>query len=376
LRGFNNSDTEIAIVVSAGVVTDLSPAVGQGTTATGINNAGMICGWSWNSPDSFIYNLSTHSIAQSIPPLPGQKSSVAGAINDTNEVVGRSGNAGFYFNSGNLKALGTVAFVTDINHAGMACGSVGQPYPANFAAAICETRQASPVFTPIALPPGAIGSHGEGINSQGDVVGTFWTATTYNGQQSAYIYHNGVSTDLNTLISAPGWHLESAEDINDAGQIVGNGSYNGGQTAFLLTPQRSIPKGVVSLPELVGILLGGVAVDGGGWIIIGGIPHPVDPWGAWGQIQVEKRDTLVALAMDEIAMYLVDPSSREAVRKTLIEVAGSRLEALDLQRGRSGPPAAARGRTGAASSIPVKEGKRAFSLMKYGRQTGAVSSAR
>lgn len=28
-----------------------------------------------------------------------------------------------------------------------------------------------------------------------------------------------------------------------------------------------------------GIIIGGVAVDGGGWFIIGGVPHPVDPWG-------------------------------------------------------------------------------------------------
>ncbi|HTB79750.1 MAG TPA: hypothetical protein VK717_02560 [Opitutaceae bacterium] len=28
-----------------------------------------------------------------------------------------------------------------------------------------------------------------------------------------------------------------------------------------------------------GTIFGGVAVDGGGWIVINGIPHPVDPWG-------------------------------------------------------------------------------------------------
>lgn len=30
---------------------------------------------------------------------------------------------------------------------------------------------------------------------------------------------------------------------------------------------------------IYGTIIGGVAVDGGGWIIINGIPHPVDPWG-------------------------------------------------------------------------------------------------
>ncbi len=31
--------------------------------------------------------------------------------------------------------------------------------------------------------------------------------------------------------------------------------------------------------SIFGTLIGGVAVDGGGWIVINGIPHPVDPWG-------------------------------------------------------------------------------------------------
>jgi probable HAF family extracellular repeat protein len=204
---------------------------------------------------------------------------VASAINSANEVVGTSGNLGFCFSSGTLKSLGTVSFVADINDAGLACGSIGKPYPANFAAAICDTRQSSPAFMEIPLPPGAIGSHGHAINSQGDVVGTSWMATTYNGQQSAFIYHNGVGTDPNTQISAPGWHLVFAEDINDASQITGQGAYNGNQTAFLLTPESLVWLGQVTLPELVGILLGGVTVDGGGWIIIGGERHPIGPWG-------------------------------------------------------------------------------------------------
>jgi hypothetical protein len=31
--------------------------------------------------------------------------------------------------------------------------------------------------------------------------------------------------------------------------------------------------------EIGGFLIGGVAVDGGGAIVINGVPHPVDPWG-------------------------------------------------------------------------------------------------
>ncbi len=45
--------------------------------------------------------------------------------------------------------------------------------------------------------------------------------------------------DLNSLIPAgSGWALSVARDINDAGQIVGEGVINGQQRAFLLTPVR------------------------------------------------------------------------------------------------------------------------------------------
>jgi probable HAF family extracellular repeat protein len=44
--------------------------------------------------------------------------------------------------------------------------------------------------------------------------------------------------DLNALIPAnSGWELQGAVAINIAGQIVGVGTVNGQQHAFLLTPQ-------------------------------------------------------------------------------------------------------------------------------------------
>jgi len=44
--------------------------------------------------------------------------------------------------------------------------------------------------------------------------------------------------DLNSLIPADsGWELLLASAINDAGQIVGAGLFNGKTHAFLLTPQ-------------------------------------------------------------------------------------------------------------------------------------------
>ena len=53
----------------------------------------------------------------------------------------------------------------------------------------------------------------------------------------AFIYKNGVMTDLNNLIDAEsGWSLAFAIDINENGQIVGAGNYNGALHAYLLMP--------------------------------------------------------------------------------------------------------------------------------------------
>jgi hypothetical protein len=57
--------------------------------------------------------------------------------------------------------------------------------------------------------------------------------------------------DLNSLLPAgSGWVLESADAINDAGQIVGYGSFNGVYESFLLDT------GGASAPEPASLALG------------------------------------------------------------------------------------------------------------------------
>jgi hypothetical protein len=65
------------------------------------------------------------------------------------------------------------------------------------------------------------------MNDQGDVVG--W----------GYLIHGDTKYTLNSLIPpGTGWDLIYAMSINEAGQIVGAGLFNGGSAthAFLLTP--------------------------------------------------------------------------------------------------------------------------------------------
>jgi len=73
------------------------------------------------------------------------------------------------------------------------------------------------------------------INNKGQVVGT---AIDANYNETALVWQGKVPVDLNTLIPQnTGWHLECAQGINDAGEIVGFGTINGSTHAFLATPR-------------------------------------------------------------------------------------------------------------------------------------------
>jgi hypothetical protein len=61
-------------------------------------------------------------------------------------------------------------------------------------------------------------------------------------------------TDLNSLLPAnSGWILSNATGINDSGQIVGVGTYNGQTQAFLL--DTSAPE-----PGTIALMIGGAGL--------------------------------------------------------------------------------------------------------------------
>lgn len=73
------------------------------------------------------------------------------------------------------------------------------------------------------------------LNEAGQAVG--WSRATPTGGTRAVIYRNGALVDLNALIGGTtGWLLEKANDINDRGEIIGMGLFEGGWHAFLMKP--------------------------------------------------------------------------------------------------------------------------------------------
>lgn len=71
------------------------------------------------------------------------------------------------------------------------------------------------------------------MNALGRVVGNSYG----NLEGHAFIWQNGIITDLNDFLPAGSeWVLESAQDINGKGQIIGYGYIDGESHGFLMTP--------------------------------------------------------------------------------------------------------------------------------------------
>jgi len=173
------------------------------TTPWAINNHGQVVGaWGQAMVDqgpgpmtAFLYD-SDSDTAQNLPyppPGPGGGPGAFG-INDLGQIVGSGA------------ALGHAVLWTD-----------GQVYDLGKPA---DTYEAS----------------ADAINNHGQIVGMAY-ASGGPGYRALLWDEDRVLWNLNDLIPPDsGWNLMFAEDINDAGQIVGFGKWNGDYHAFLLNP--------------------------------------------------------------------------------------------------------------------------------------------
>ena len=80
------------------------------------------------------------------------------------------------------------------------------------------------------------------------------------------------------------------------------------------------------IPGLVGEVFGGVAVDGGGFLWVNGIPHPVDPWGPLREVLTQ---IMAHESAGEIANPIVRLDAKRSALERMIEVASSALDELN-----------------------------------------------
>jgi probable HAF family extracellular repeat protein len=133
-------------------------------------------------------------------------------------------------------------------------------------------RDGALLWTPTRLDAGVAGA-ALGVNDLGHVVG-------HHDRTTAVLWRDRSAYDLNQLIPAADqadWQLREARDINDRGEIVGVGTHQGRQTAFLLRPVREFEISPLDGAEEIndGGSIAGNTPSVGGWLRPRGAPRPV-----------------------------------------------------------------------------------------------------
>lgn len=257
-----------------GVMTSLPPLPGGiDSYAAAVNNNGQVVGWAENGVhdptcnsappvnqilqfEAVVWRSKLGHMTQ-LSPLAPDPDSAATAINDKGQIVGISGlcaNAAGT-TSAEHSVLWENEYAAPINLGNFDGGLAwNTPTAINSRGQVVgfgnQAGSAASAFNPVAYywdkahgiqsinPIGTdTNSWAWGINLQGQVVGESFDAAGPSAR--AFLYQNGVITDLNTLIQAnSSLYLLLANDINDAGEIVGyaTDATTNSTVAFLAVP--------------------------------------------------------------------------------------------------------------------------------------------
>jgi len=241
-RPLGFSFAERAFVFSGGTMTQLPVLPGTGATrAFSINNAGTVTGTSGgNHP--FKFNIGDAALTQLPFPAGGGGGGGAFNINTASDIVGFEYTTfptkrpivwddGVTATALALPAGATSAEASIINDAGVIAGTalygtVSRGYYYDASGAPVDMGSLGPTFVVTELFD---------INSSYQAVG--WSWSTGMIAFTPFLYSSGTMVDLNSLLPAgSGWVLKRPISINDAGEIIGTGTFNGTPSGFKLTP--------------------------------------------------------------------------------------------------------------------------------------------
>lgn len=170
--------------------------------ATGANQGIQVVGWVQNSlfgQLGAVWNNDAAHTLSLLQPLPGQWTSYARAVNDLGQAVGES--------NGGIAGSRAVLWLADATHTAVDLGTL----------------------------PGDTGSAATAINNLGQILGV---STSAAGATRPFLWQNGQMAEVRSLLDATGvdWVIQTVAAINNAGQIIGSGLYQGQPRGFLMTP--------------------------------------------------------------------------------------------------------------------------------------------
>jgi probable HAF family extracellular repeat protein len=259
-----------------GVMRELPTLGGHHGFAAGVNNHGRIVGWAetpvhdptcsptsaqvlqfraviWDPKNGSKGKIKTRALR----PFPGDSTSAATAINDRGQAVGISGDcdqavgrysarhAVLWDKNGKVTEipnLGGTSWHTpmDINAQGDVVGFSNPDEPGDAVGEFISRAflwiSGRDTVEDLKVLPGDLFSEAFAINSHRQVVGISFGGP--NGAR-AFLWQNGVLTNLNDLVNIAPDVLLSAQDINDAGQITGRvrDQATGQVLTFVATPK-------------------------------------------------------------------------------------------------------------------------------------------
>jgi probable HAF family extracellular repeat protein len=264
-------------LLSNGQLTDLGHLDGRFGGAVDINNAGQIAGYSYVSSagqtHAFVHENGTMT---DIGALIGPEGSWAAAMNGLGHIAVFTNNGSYIYSNGAMNRIKDDKFghIAAINDSGQIAGTTRYNNQFELAAfydgsttitlgslpgtsssqavALNNVGQIAGFCYTVGIEgyraflysngvmqelfiPGGVNGAALAINNAGDVVG--WSAAV-DGNGRAFLHRNGQTIDLNNLpgIAGSGWILQTALEINNAGQIIVSGSFNGQRRYALLTP--------------------------------------------------------------------------------------------------------------------------------------------
>jgi uncharacterized membrane protein len=268
-------DTTLETIENLGTLKNANDVYGESSVAYGINDMGYIAGYSdlFNLTLDFPVFHAFLSHASDMQDL--------GTLNALYPYY-QNGYSIAYERSENGLTIGTANAIVESawvfrpflhqDGAGMQELAIDPAYPTQewYSVAINESKRigghvvaatnqslpyiwASPTSDPqpVSMPPGFPYGEIYAINECGQMIGLMWDSDSSEGAlEHAFVLdsRNGIQ-DLNDMIDpSSGWVLNYARDLNDAGQIVGAGTYMGEPKAFVLTPTEPVLACTVWLP--------------------------------------------------------------------------------------------------------------------------------